>query len=280
MASHDAEPALTAPVDRARASMARIAEATVRKAVGALNKLAGWLDKKINEGVAIATGRRPLYTQKGAIGRPPIVHRFERNPRTDDATVASHIMHAVRGVKDPKLQEKGLQTLDLKQLRLLNRHANHIGGTRAKPVPDGLTRRTCNAVHEATRRRLGDMSTWSGNAADRIPSPDEQKRRVVSDMMRAPSPKSYVKDCTPKERRALEYALGSELHNSDGWAKSKIERAMEMVERARTKPDKPRYAPPRTAARGNTAPAVVRGADRAAGGAAKAASRPEPAMTR
>ena len=282
MASYGAsDPAFETQVDRARKGVSRIAEGAVWKAASAINKIGKWLEKKLNQGIALATGRRPLFTAKGVEARAPIVHRIERNPRTDDATVASHIMHAVRGVTDPKTQEKNLQTLDINKLRLLNRHANHIGGERATPPPDAATRRACNAVHEAARKRLGNMAAWSGNPADRVPSAAERDSRLVSDMMRSRSPERYAKDCTPKERQALKKALASELRNStDGRDRTKVQQALRAVDRAGGERDKPAFAPPGMSGRGNPAPAVVRAADRAVGGGARAASRPEPAMAR
>ena len=200
--------------------------------------------------------------------RAPIVHRIERNPRTNDATAASHIMLSLKAIKDPKLQEKALQDMDMKQLRLLNRHANHVGTAGAKHAPDAVTRRACNAVHETTRRRIGDMSNWSGNQADRIPTTAERNNRLISDVARSGSPKTYVRDSTPKERAALKNALTRETNSPRGWGKKLIAESLETV-RAADAPRPKGYAAPGKSGSKSRTPAVVRGADRAVGGTKK-----------
>ena len=200
--------------------------------------------------------------------RTPIVPRIERNPRTNDATAASHVMLSLKAIKDPKLQEKALQNMDVKQLRLLNRHANHIGEAGAKHAPDAVTRRACNAVHETTKKRIGDMSNWSRNPADRIPTTAERNNRLISDVARSGSPKTYVRDSTPKERAALKNALTRETTSPRGWGKKLVAESLETV-RAADGPRPTGYAAPGKSGGASRTPAVVRGADRAVGGTKK-----------
>ena len=200
--------------------------------------------------------------------RTPIAPRIERNPRTNDATAASHVMLSLKAIKDPKLQEKALQDMDVKQLRLLNRHANHVGTAGAKHAPDAVTRRACNAVHETTRRRIGDMSNWSGNRADRIPTTAERNDRLISDVARSGSPKTYVRDSTPKERAALKNALTRETTSPRGWGKKLVAESLETV-RAADEPRPKGYAAPGKSGGTSRTPAVVRGTDRAVGGSKK-----------
>ena len=97
--------------------------------------------------------------------------------------------------------------MDAKELRLLNRHANRVGGPNAPKGLDAGTRRACNAVHEITERRIGDMSRWSRNPADRIPATPERNYRLVRDITRSESPTAYARESTPKERATLKNAL-------------------------------------------------------------------------
>ena len=213
-------------------------------------------------------------TSRGADRTPqteaktPIIPRIERNPRTNDATAASHVMLSLKAIKDPKLQEKALQDMDVKQLRLLNRHTNHIGEAGAKHTPDAVTRRACNAVHETTRRRIGDMSNWSRNPADRIPTTAERNDRLISDVARSGSPKTYVRDSTPKERAALKNALTRETTSPRGWGKKLVAESLETV-RAADEPRPKGYAAPGKSGGTSRTPAVVRGTDRAVGGSKK-----------
>ena len=244
------------------------------KALGnAANKRAGLITSDPHD----AADRR-LMTGIHDAATETLAHRQNR-------TIAD--MDDLVSLRDPALQRKATEGMDVDRLRLLNHRANGVGSN----AVDTVTRRACNTVNDVAAGRIGHISGHTRNHDDRIPSPTEREQRLTNDIMKTSDTDKYLYEATPKERKNIKEALVSQSKDAQERDKRQMSWKLKSVEKAIDqgpgfRPDHPRMAKPFATQEQGGMPEkrVTRGAGRIAGGQiaarAPAPSRPEHAAAR